>query len=317
MKIETAKIALRRVAVIAYLLSVVGCAAQPPPVTATRQDAPIGVDFTSDTLSTFNDMPMGTYHVPNSQVLVSGFEKGSPIAIALGAVGGPVGIAASSAAYGAATDTSEGRAAVKTHESALQISLEPVAEQLLRTMLESEKFAGKFTLKPSQAGMTLRVAGNVVLECFDNGDVRPFVVLRAKLISAQQTVTWTMRYFASVGGPHPLSGDNSWTANSGELLKATVSTELQRALLVLLMDIRSPLPRDSNAKVAAEGYFPFIKKRIQVVGFRLAEDSDWFAFQAKVPSTSLLAGVNIMDKSAARYRSATPSDPLLKSIGSS
>ena len=317
MNLEIAKFAPGRVAVIAYLLSLAGCATEPPPVVATKQDAPLAVDFTTEGLSTASDMPMGTYRVPNSQVLVSGFEKGSPLAFALGAVGGPVGIAASSAAYGAATDTSEGRAAVKSYESALQISLKPVAEQHLKTMVGSERFTGKFTLTPSQAGMTLRVAGNVVLECFDNGDVRPFVVLRAKLISAQQTVTWTMRYFASVGGPRPLSGDNSWTANSGELLKATVSSELQRAMLVLLMDVGSRFPRDSNAKVAAEGYFPFMKKRIQVVGFRLAEDSDWFAFQAKVPSTSLLAGVNVMDKSAARYRSATPSDPVIKSIGSS
>jgi hypothetical protein len=304
-----------RVAVIACLLSFVGCATEPPPVSATKQYAPIGIDLTSEALSPWSDMPMGTYRVPNSQVLVSGFEKGSPLALAFGVVGGPAGIAATSAAYGVATDKSEGIAAVKPYEGALQISLEPVAEQQLRTLLEDERFTGRFTLKPSHAGMTLRVAGNVVLECFDNGDVRPFVVLRASLISPQRSVTWTTRYFASVGGPHPLSGENSWTANSGELLKAIVSSELQRALLVLLMDIETPLPRDSNAKVAAEGYFPFMKKRIQVVGFRLAENSDWFAFQAKVPSTSLLAGVNVMDKSTARYRSAIASDPLIRPIG--
>jgi hypothetical protein len=182
-------------------------------------------------------------------------------------------------------------------------------------LLENDRFRGKYILESSQTGTTLSISGNVVLEFFANGDLRPFVVLRAKLMSAQQKVTWTMRYFASIGGPHPLSGDNSWTATSGELLKQTVSLELQRALLVLLMDVGSPLPRDANAKVAAEGYFPFIKKRVQVVGFRVAEDADWFAFQAKVPSTSLLAGVNVMDRSSAQYRPATPNDPLMKSTG--
>jgi hypothetical protein len=309
--------AVARAAVIACLLSAVGCETEPPPMNATGRDTPIAVDFTSEALSPWNDMPMGTYRVPNSKTLVSGFEKGSPLAIALGVVGGSAGTALTSAAYGQAMDRSGGNSAVKPYEGALQITLEPVAIEHLRTMLENDRFTGKFTLKSSQTGTTLSVSGNVVLEFFENGDVRPFVVLRAKLMSAQQRVTWTMRYFASIGGSHPLSGDNSWTANSGELLKKTVSLELQRALLVLLNDVGSPLPRDANAKVAAEGYFPFIKKRVQVVGFRVAEDADWFAFQAKVPSTSLLAGVNVMDRSSAQYRPATPGDPLIRSIGGS
>lgn len=309
--------AVTRVSAIVCLLSAVGCATEPPPLNSAGRDTPIAVDFTSEALSPWNDMPMGTYRVPNSQTLVSGFERGSPLAMALGVVGGSAGTALTSAAYGQATDKSGGSSAVDHNEGALQIPLEPVAIDHLRTLLENDRFTGKFTLKSSQAGTTLNVCGNVVLEFFDNGDVRPFVVLRAKLLSAQHRVTWTMRYFATIGGPHPLSGSDSWTANSGELLKKTVSLELQRALLVLLMDVDSPFPRDANTKVAAEGYFPFIKSRVQVAGFRLAEDADWFAFQAKVPSTSLLAGVNVMDRSSARYRPAAPGDPLIKSIGAS
>lgn len=80
--------AVARAAVIAWLLSAVGCATEPPPTNATGWDTPIAVDFTSEALSPWNDMPMGTYRVPSSQTLVSGFEKGSPLAIALGVVGG-------------------------------------------------------------------------------------------------------------------------------------------------------------------------------------------------------------------------------------
>jgi hypothetical protein len=306
-------LALRTIAVV-WALNVAACADQPPPKSAADQRAPIMVEFTGDGLSTFSDMPMGTYHVPKSEVLVSGFEKGSALGVALGSVGGLAGIAMASSAYGAATDTSEGRKAVQTDEPALQIALQPLAEQHLRTLLESDTFAKKFTLAPAHGGTILRVGGNVVLQFFDDGGVRPFVVLRANLISPPGRSIWTTRYSATLGDPRPIAGDVSWTSDQGKSLDAIVSAELQRALQVMLTDISSPFLRDSNEKVTAEGYFPFIKKRVQIVGVRLAEDPLWFAFAAKVPATSLLSGVNIMDKSSARYRAAMPGDPRMKAI---
>ena len=56
----------------------------------------------------------------------------------------------------------------------------------------------------------------------------------------------------------------------------------------------------------------FLKKRLQVVGYLLAEGPNWIAFSANVPDTSLLAGVNIMDKSVSTFRAATKDDPRMK-----
>lgn len=305
---------LLRIVAAVWAFAAVACADQSPPRITATEHAPILVDFTNDRLSTFSDIPMGTYPVPDSQVLVSGFEKGSALALALGSVGGAAGIAMRSSAYRTATDASGGKAAVKPHEDALRIALQPMAEQHLKTLLEKEEFAGNFTLSQAHSGLILRVGGNVVLQFFENGDVRPFTVLRANLISPTERVMWTTRYFATLGEPHPITGDRSWTEDGGKSLEPVVSAELQRALQVMLMDVASRLPRDRGEKVLAEGYFPFIKKRVQVTGVRLVEDQDWFAFAAKVPSTSLMAGVNIMDKSAARYRGAIPGDPWMKAI---
>ena len=163
------------------------------------------------------------------------------------------------------------------------------------------------------AAFVLKIGGDVVLQFFDRGDVRPFVVLNADLLTPQGTSLWSARYAASSGAPRPLSGENSWTTPLGTL-NETISAELQRALLVLLTDVSSPYPRDKNDRIAVQGYFPFIPKRIQVVGLRLADGADWFAFSANVPTTSLLSGVNIMDKSEAQYRAATNKDPRIKAL---
>jgi hypothetical protein len=56
------------------------------------------------------------------------------------------------------------------------------------------------------------------------------------------------------------------------------------------------------------GYFPFMNKRLQVVEYSITEGADWIAFSPKIIGTSLLAGVNIMDKSATKIRVATKDD---------
>ena len=97
-------------------------------------------------------------------------------------------------------------------------------------------------------------------------------------------------------------------SEGGASLKKNVSSALERALLVMLTDVSSPLPRDDNQKSAADGYFPFMSKRLQVVGYTIMEDPDWIAFSPKIVGTSLLAGVNIMDKSVTKIRAATKDD---------
>ena len=257
------------------------------------------IDFTQDKISSFSDMPMGTYRVPNSQVLVSGHQKGNAIAIAIGLPG----------AMDAATDTSGGKAAVQGSDEALHISLTAEAQNDLAKMLPKSAFADKFTLVPNLNAPVLRVSSDIVLQFLENGDVVPFVILKGKLIDTHGGAsTWTMRYAASIGRPRPLDGDHGWMSEGGASLKMNVSSALERALLVMLTDVSSPFPHDDNRKSAADGYFPFMSKRLQVVGYSITEDTDWIAFSPKIIGTSLLAGVNIMDKAVTKIRVATKDD---------
>jgi len=103
------------------VLAIGGCVSQGAPKTGIGQGQAIVIDYTRDDISSWSDMPMGTYRVPNSQVLVSGHQKGNAIAIAIGLPG----------AMDAATDTSGGKAAVQGSEETLRISLTPNAKDHL------------------------------------------------------------------------------------------------------------------------------------------------------------------------------------------
>src|SRR5258708_4965610 len=176
-------------------------------------------------------------------------------------------------------------------------------------MLQTSAFSKEFTLQPNSNATVLHVSSNIVLQFLENGNVVPFVILKGKLIEPHGTTfAWTMRYAASIGGPRPFDGDHGWMSEGGAALKMNVSSALERALLVMLTDVSSPFPRDDNRKSAADGYFPFMSKRLQVVGYSITEDTDWIAFSPKIIGTSLLAGVNIMDKSVTKIRVATKDD---------
>jgi hypothetical protein len=299
MKMPTVRIASVISAAIS-VLAISACVGQGAPKTGIGQGQAIVINYTRDDISSWSDMPMGTYRVPNSQVLVSGRQKGNAIAIAMGLPG----------AMDAATDTSGGKAAVQASEEALRISLTPEAQNDLARMLQTSVFSGKFTLAPNPNAPVLSISSNVVLQFLENGNVIPFVILKGKLFDTRGTVsTWTMRYAASIGDPRLLIGERGWMSDGGASLKTTVSSALERALLVMLTDVSSPFPRDDNRKSAADGYFPFMNKRLQVVGYSVTEEADWIAFSPKIIGTSLLAGVNIMDKSVTKVRLATKDDP--------
>lgn len=281
------------------VLAISACVSQGAPQTSIGRGQAIVINYTQDGISSMSDMPMGTYRIPNSQVLVSGHQKGNAIAIAIGLPG----------AMDAAADTSGGKAVVQGSEEALRISLTPTALDDLARMLQTSAFSENFTLTPNPSAPMLSVSSNVILQFLENGNVIPFVILKAKLLDAHGTASaWTMRYTASIGSPRPLVGERGWMSDGGASLKNNVSSALERALLVMLTDISSPFPRDDNRKSAADGYFPFMNKRLQVVGYSIAEDADWIAFSPKIIGTSLLAGVNIMDKSVTTIRVATKDD---------
>jgi len=248
---------------------------------------------------------MGAFRIPNSEVIVSGYQQGG---VNLGLIHGVVTVAPTS------SGGFKEKAAVKSSEQALEISLTTLAPPVLSTLIESSKFSERYALTPDASAPVLSIGGGVVLMFVSDTLLRPYVVLDAALRGPHGSGFWSMRYVASIGAPRVLTGPDGWASDGGAPFQAIVSSELQRALAVILTDVSSPLVRDRNSKTTVQGYFPYIKGRFQVIGYLLGEDADSIYFVPDVPTTSSLHGIQIMDKPITVFRAATADDPRMRSL---
>lgn len=302
--------ATRALAVLAVAtMGLGGCASFNRTKPAPAQQQPIAVRFTGAELSAWSDMPAGVYRVPDSQVIVSGHQKGG----ATGLLFGVIGVAVQSA-----INSSAGKDATKNVEDALRISLTSEAQRVTQDLLASGRFSGQFIQSTDAAGPTLDVTSAVVLTFVNATDARPYVLLKADLATAKGAKqSWETRYIASSGQPRPLSGANSWTADGGAILRSTVYEDLRHAIEVMLKDVSHPYVRDDTKLTTVQGYFPYLKERAQAVGYELGEDDRSVYFIPKLGDLIVFSGVNIMDKALTSHRSAAKDDAVFKIVGDS
>jgi hypothetical protein len=284
-----------------------GCASFNRAKPAPHESQPMKVQFTTTDLSGWSDLPMGTYRVPDSQVIISGHQKGGAgPALLFGVVG---------MAVQSAVNSNAGKNTTKDAGDALRISLTSQAQGVADAMIAGDPFAKSFSSDANPAAPTLAVSSAVIMTFVNDTDVLPYVVLKATLTEPKATAPkWTTRYIASAGLPRPLTGDHSWTSDGGKELRSTSTVELQRAIRFMLLDVASPYPRDDNKLTMVQGHFPFIKQRLETVGYELAEDQQSISFVPKLGDVMVFSGVNIMEKSATLYRAAEKSDPRFKAL---
>jgi hypothetical protein len=164
---------------------------------------------------------------------------------------------------------------VQADENLLHVSLDAEARSDLAALLGRERFSSGFTASPDPSKSVLSIGGDIVLQFADDDSARPYVVLKAKLTLAHAAVpSWTMRYVSSIGPARELEGEHGWAPDGAASLRANLSAALERALVVMLTDVSSPFARDPDGKIAVTGDYPFLRRRLQVVGYYLAEERD-------------------------------------------
>src|SRR5262249_18366179 len=268
---------------------------------------PIALDFTTADLSGWTDLPPGTYRVPDSQVIISGHQKGGIAPVLLFGV---VGLGVQSA-----VNSNSGKNATKDSADVLRIHLTSQAQDAAKALLTAPRFAQRFPPTVDSSPPKLSISTAVAMTYETDTDVLPFVVLKVSLLEPKaKDPRWTSRYIASTGATRPLTGDGSWTANGGKDLLDTLALELNRAITAMLTDVAAPFPRDDAKLTMLQGHFPFVKKRLQTVGYELTEDSQTISYVPKLGDVIVFSGVNIMDKSAVVYREAAKGDPALKAL---
>lgn len=285
--------------------SMTGCASFEYTKPAPAQQQAVKVKLSGEDLSGMTDLPIGTYRIPESQVILSGHQKGQ----AAGMLFGLIGVAITHA-----VNADAGAKAVKDTEDILRIKLnEPLMAEVNRAIAQAP-LNTKFTAAGDAGAPELLLTPGLVLTYLNDADVRPFVVIKASLAGADKKPIWTTRYIASTGLSRPLAGEGSWTAENGAALKSTMQASIEQAVRVMLTDVSSPYQRDENAMSTVEGQFPFMKQRLQMKGYKLTEDDRYLAFIPKLGDVLVFAGVNVLDKQDALSREAAKDDAPLKVI---
>jgi hypothetical protein len=272
------------------------------------------MEFSADEISGWTDVPTGAYRVPNSDVIISGQQRGGAAPFVLfGTVG--MAIQGSVNAY-------NGKDAMAAAEQALTFSIDEEAKAKLQAAMAEPDYAAVFT-SDANTYHKYEITGSVALCIVNQRDVTPYVVLRVKLLDSRGVKIWTTRYIASAGARKPLVGDGSWTADNA--LRPHVSELLDLAIGTMLKDIAHPYPRDEDSLVTVRGYFPHDNKPLQLVGYKLAEENGRMLFLPKLGTTIVFAGVNILDtasvvqsptvKGDATLKVLSPYDPSLAALG--
>lgn len=214
-----------------------------------------------------SDLPMGVKRIPDSNIVVSGHQKGG----ALGILFGVVGVAIQSAA-----NTDAGGKRTNDIQEALRFDVAGRASELATSMLAEEEFRGAYTLASTESPSAMPVVPYIVLTFVNQTDVRPYIVLKTKLEpEAGSKKPRTIKYFCCEGPAMPLTGEGSLTENNGEKLKALLNSELETAMRLMLTDRQKPFARNDDARLDINGSLPFVGKPFKWRGWDLGSFKDY------------------------------------------
>ncbi len=279
---------MKRFVMFAMVMSTPAAMAQtvapqaPASATAAASSAPTAIVFSEKGASGMSDLPMGVHRIPDSDVVVSGYQGGGGIGMLFGVVGTLV-----QSSINAGTGTKK----VSNVEDDLRFDVRAKSIEMVNTLIAGDKFRSAYTLTPQPDGSTMTVTPYVVLTFVKKtDDLRPYVVLKTKVATGKDSGK-TIKYFCCEGKALPLA---SLTENNGALLKEVLAAELDTAVNVMLLDRSQPFPRNDEAKVSTNGLLPFIGKPMKWGGFDLGgyKDKRLLEFRGGI---FVFSGVNIVE----------------------
>ncbi|WP_341901618.1 hypothetical protein [Sandarakinorhabdus limnophila] len=228
---------------------------------------PTSIFITDKGPNGMSDLPMGVKRIPDSNIVVSGHQKGGPLGLLFGVVGMAIQSAANTDAGGKRTNDIQ---------DALRFDVTGRSKELATSILAEEAFSGSYTLATEESPSAVSVVPYIVLTFVNQTDVRPYIVLKTKLDpGADKDKPRTIKYFCCEGPAMPLTGEGSLTENNGEKLKALLNTELETALRIMLLDRRQPFARNDDAKLDVNGSLPFVGKSFKWRGWDLGSFKDY------------------------------------------
>jgi hypothetical protein len=232
----------------------------------TAIHTPITLVFSREGPNGMTDLPMGVHRIPDSNVIISGHQKGG----AIGVLFGPIGMLVQSTA-----NAEGGTGKIRNVEDDLHFDAAAKAEELTAGLIADEKYLPFFTLSP-KGGSTMTVTPYVLITFVNEAEARPYIIIKTKLdTNGTEENPKTVKYFCCEGKPMPLSGAGGLTENSGAALKALLASELEIAVQVMLQDRSQPYLRDKQKRVSVRGFLPFVGKPLTFKGYDLGRHREY------------------------------------------
>ena len=289
-------------AILVFFL-LVGCATTNYQKPAPTTSQPISIVVSDKVNLGINDKPPGVYNIPNTQILLSGHQKAyhkDPMGFFLGVFGQNI------------SGSTEGNKRLKDVNENLSFALHEMVGSNFYDTISSDSLDGYFTMEKNPNRPVLSVYPILLLNYVSETEIRPFIFFKVILKNGESKKIWATKVYATTGNPKPIIGDNSWTQNSSKALRDSIQISIQRAAKVLLQDIRQPFTRSKSNKIVVQSHFAFQKAKLQIMGYKLAEDGDSLIFIPALGDGLLFAGINVLDKKSITYRPATSGDPVFK-----
>lgn len=263
-------------------LAQAGAPQQATGAAAAASPAPTAIVFSEKGANGMSDLPMGVHRIPDSNVVVSGYQGGGGIGMLFGVVGVLVQ---------SSINTGTGTAKVSDIENDLRFDVRAKAIDSVNAKMADARFRTAFTLTPQPGGGTMTVTPYVVLTFVKKtDDVRPYIVLKTKVATDGESGK-TIKYFCCEGKPMPLA---TLIENNGTRLKEVLSAELETAVDVMLLDRSQPFPRNDEAKLDTNGLLPFVGKPMKWRGFDLGSYKDYRLVEFR-GGLFVFSGVNVVE----------------------
>jgi hypothetical protein len=252
----------------------------------TQATAPTTIVYSDEGMSRMNDLPMGVHRIPDSNVVISGHQKGGGIGMLFGIVG---------MAIQSSANASGGTARVRNVEDDLRFNATAKATELTNALLAAdEKQRRIFSLSATPGGSTLSVSPYIVITFEGENEVRPYIALKSKLYTAADQSPKAEKYFCCEGKALPLSGPGGLAENGGAGLKELLTAELDTAIRVMLQDRAQPYVRDKETRITVKGYLPFVGKPFKMKGYDLGKYKDYSLIDFSA-GLLVFGGVNIAE----------------------
>ena len=288
------------------LLGANGCATYENLSPAPKQTQAINIVVDQNELSGGSDLPIGALHVDDAPLIISGHQSNNSGAMMFGLIG---------ALIADQMGESEAEERIKLVKERLKLGMDGFFYEAVADGITRPEFKGKFIQADNTtAGPTLRVTPVLLLSYVDETNVKAFVELKLGLYDNDKNRVWSSRYFSSNGKALPLAGDVSWTANNNAVIRESVKTSLRQLVHVMLSDMSHAYVRDENQMYMVQDYFPYVKQKVEVMGYKLAEEEDYIVFAPKLGDVMVFSGINLIKKDIASPRVAKQDQPVFRII---